>query len=93
VSTTSDGYFHRRVGTVEESHQKRTKDGPAHTLEVPRLPGPGDVDWPAFFSALYRSGDDHVCCVEHEDRQWEGSDELLKRGFLLARDVLKPYLH
>jgi sugar phosphate isomerase/epimerase len=61
--------------------------------QVPRLPGLGDVDWPAFFSALYRSGDDHVCCVEHEDRQWEGSDELLKRGFLLARDVLKPYLH
>jgi sugar phosphate isomerase/epimerase len=61
--------------------------------QVPRLPGLGDVDWPAFFSALYRSGYDHVCCVEHEDRQWEGSDELLKRGFLLARDVLKPYLH
>jgi sugar phosphate isomerase/epimerase len=61
--------------------------------QVPRLPGLGDVDWATFFSALYRSGYDHVCCVEHEDRQWEGSDELLKRGFLLARDVLKPYLH
>ncbi|MGI9646114.1 MAG: sugar phosphate isomerase/epimerase family protein [Ilumatobacteraceae bacterium] len=61
--------------------------------QVPRLPGLGDVDWRAFFSALYRVGYDYVCCVEHEDRQWEGSDELLKRGFLLARDVLEPYIH
>jgi sugar phosphate isomerase/epimerase len=61
--------------------------------QVPRLPGLGDVDWQAFFSALYRTGYDYVCCVEHEDRQWEGTDELLKRGFLLARDVLTPYIH
>jgi sugar phosphate isomerase/epimerase len=61
--------------------------------QVPRLPGLGDVDWKAFFSALYGVGYDYVCCVEHEDRQWEGSDELVKRGFLLARDTLTPYIH
>ncbi|MDX2380161.1 MAG: sugar phosphate isomerase/epimerase [Acidimicrobiia bacterium] len=61
--------------------------------QVPRLPGLGDVDWQAFFSALYRTGYDYVCCVEHEDRQWEGTDELIKRGFLLARDTLAPYIH
>jgi hypothetical protein len=33
-----------------------------------------------------------VICVEHEDRQWEATDDLIKRGFLLARDVLKPYV-
>ena len=27
--------------------------------------------------------------IEHEDRRFEGSDELVKRGFLLARDVLR----
>lgn len=61
--------------------------------QVPRLPGLGNVDWPAFFSALYRVGYDYVIAVEHEDRQWEGSDDLVKRGFLLARDVLSPYIH
>jgi sugar phosphate isomerase/epimerase len=61
--------------------------------QVPRLPGLGDVDWQAFFSALYRAGYDYVCCVEHEDRQWEGTDELVKRGFLLAHDTLSPYIH
>ena len=60
--------------------------------QIPRLPGLGDVDWPAFFSALYRVGYDRVICVEHEDRKWEGTDELVKRGFLLARNVLAPYV-
>jgi sugar phosphate isomerase/epimerase len=60
--------------------------------QVPRLPGLGDVDWMEFFSALYRVGYDGVICVEHEDRQWEANDELIKRGFLLARNVLAPYV-
>ena len=60
--------------------------------QVPRLPGLGDVDWDEFFSSLYRAGYDGVICVEHEDRQWEGDDELIKRGFLLARNILAPYV-
>lgn len=60
--------------------------------QVPRLPGLGDVDWDEFFSSLYRVGYDGVICVEHEDRQWEGDDELIKRGFLLARNILAPYV-
>jgi sugar phosphate isomerase/epimerase len=60
--------------------------------QVPRLPGLGEVDWQAFFSALYRVGCDGVICVEHEDRMWEGTDELIKRGFLLARNMLAPYV-
>jgi len=61
--------------------------------QVPRLPGLGDVDWQRFFSALYRVGYDYVICVEHEDRKFEADDDLIKRGFLLARDVLSPYIH
>lgn len=60
--------------------------------QVPRLPGLGDVDWQEFFSALYRTGYDGVICVEHEDRDFEGTDELVKRGFLLARNILAPYI-
>jgi sugar phosphate isomerase/epimerase len=58
--------------------------------QVPRLPGLGEVDWPRFVSALYRAGYDHVLCVEHEDRNFEGSDALVKRGFELARNTLAP---
>ena len=60
--------------------------------QVPRMPGLGDIDWSAFFSALYRAGYDGPVIIEHEDRKFEGSDEAVKRGFRLARDVLRPYV-
>jgi len=60
--------------------------------QVPRMPGLGDVDWNVFFSALYRAGYDGPIIIEHEDRRFEGSDDKVKRGFLLARDVLRPFV-
>ncbi|NAZ35650.1 sugar phosphate isomerase/epimerase [Rubellimicrobium sp. CFH 75288] len=60
--------------------------------QVPRMPGLGDVDWGAFFSGLYRAGYDGPVVIEHEDRRFEGSEEAVRRGFLLARDVLRPYV-
>ena len=40
--------------------------------------------------ALYGWATTASICIEHEDRQWEATDDLVKRGFLLARDVLQP---
>lgn len=60
--------------------------------QVPRLPGLGEVPWGRFLAALYQAGYDGVVCVEHEDRAFEGTDDLVKQGFLLARDTLRPYL-
>ncbi|MGE5072943.1 MAG: sugar phosphate isomerase/epimerase family protein [Anaerolineae bacterium] len=61
--------------------------------QVPRLPGLGDVDWGKFIAALTAARYDYVVSIEHEDRVYEGSEELVKRGFYIARDVLKPYIH
>jgi len=61
--------------------------------QIPRLPGLGDMRWDRFIAALYAAGYDHVISIEHEDRNFEGSEELVKRGFLIARDVLRPYIH
>ena len=61
--------------------------------QVPRLPGLGEVRWDRFIAQLYGVGYDGVVSVEHEDRAFEQTDELVKRGFLVARDVLSPYLH
>ncbi len=58
--------------------------------QVPRMPGLGEVDWPLIFSGLYRAGYDGPVVIEHEDRQFEGSLDKIRRGFLLARDVLSP---
>lgn len=61
--------------------------------QIPRLPGFGQVDWARFIGGLYEVGYDYVLSVEHEDRAFEGTEELVKRGFLIARDVLKPFLY
>ena len=60
--------------------------------QVPRLPGLGDVRWDELFGALWRTGYDGDVIIEHEDRDFEKTDDLVKRGFLLARDVLRPYI-
>lgn len=60
--------------------------------QVPRMPGLGDVNWAGIFAGLYRAGYDGPIIIEHEDRTFEGSDDNVKRGFLLARDVLRPYV-
>lgn len=60
--------------------------------QIPRMPGLGEVDWSVFFSGLYQVGYDGPIIIEHEDRRFEGSDDKVKRGFLLARDVLRAYV-
>jgi sugar phosphate isomerase/epimerase len=61
--------------------------------QVPRLCGLGDVDWSGFFGALYAAGYDRVVSIEHEDRGFEGSVDAVRRGFLIARDNLAPFVH
>ena len=60
--------------------------------QIPRLPGRGDVDWDKFFAALRDVGYDYVVSIEHEDRDYEGDEDLVKKGFYLSRDVLKTYI-
>jgi sugar phosphate isomerase/epimerase len=60
--------------------------------QVPRLPGLGEVRWDRFISALWAIGYDGVVSVEHEDRGFEGSPELVERGFVIARNTLAPLL-
>jgi sugar phosphate isomerase/epimerase len=61
--------------------------------QVPRLPGPGGMDWRRFLAALHRAGYDGTVSVEHEDQDFEGSEEKVERGFLIARDAIRPWIH
>jgi len=61
--------------------------------QTPRLPGLGEVNWPRFIAALYSVGYDKFISIEHEDRAFEGEEGLVKRGFYIARDVLRPLIH
>ncbi len=60
--------------------------------QVPRLPGLGEVPWNRFIAALIAAGYDGTVSVEHEDRAFEGDLDRVKRGFLLARNTLRPLL-
>ena len=60
--------------------------------QIPRLPGLGEANWGRIFAALWRAGYDGDVIIEHEDRDFEKTDDLVKRGFLLARDILQPYI-
>ena len=61
--------------------------------QVPRLPGRGDMDWSKFIGALSAAGYDYVISIEHEDREYESNEDLVKCGFYLARDAVKPFIH
>jgi sugar phosphate isomerase/epimerase len=90
-----DKIFHVHAKDLEIDHEGLYQNGimsQGMGWQVPRLPGLGDIDWGKFISALYRVGYDYVISIEHEDRAFESNEELIKRGFLIARDVLRPYI-
>lgn len=60
--------------------------------QVPKMPGLGDVDWSVFFSELLKVDYDGSIIIEHEDKNFEETEALLKEGFVLARDNLLPYI-
>ncbi|HSI97828.1 MAG TPA: sugar phosphate isomerase/epimerase [Gaiellaceae bacterium] len=96
VHDYADKLFHVHAKDLEIDRDGLYRNGTVSLgmgWQVPRLPGLGEVRWDRFVAALYRAGYDYVVSIEHEDRSFEGTDELVKRGFLIARDALRPYLH
>ncbi|HZT16472.1 MAG TPA: sugar phosphate isomerase/epimerase [Gaiellaceae bacterium] len=90
-----DRIFHAHAKDLEVRREGLYRHGAFSAgigWQVPRLPGLGEVDWSRFVAALYAVGYDHVLSVEHEDRRFEGTPELVERGFLLARNTLSPLI-
>ncbi|MGC0272434.1 sugar phosphate isomerase/epimerase family protein [Pseudactinotalea sp. Z1739] len=93
VREFADRIYHVHIKDLEIDREGLYENGSMSAgvgWQVPRLPGLGEVDWARFVAALYRAGYDGVLCVEHEDRDFEGSDGLVKKGFIMARDVIRP---
>jgi sugar phosphate isomerase/epimerase len=96
VREFADKIFHVHAKDLHIDHEGLYNHGVLSQgmgWQVPRLPGLGDMNWGKFFAALTAAGYDYVVSIEHEDRAFEGGEELVKRGFYLSRDVLKPYIH
>jgi len=95
ISEFADHIFHMQAKDVQIDRDGLYERGTMSAgmgWQIPRLPGLGDANWSEIFSALYRVGYDGDVIIEHEDRKFEGTDELVKRGFLLARNILRPFI-
>lgn len=96
VQDFKDRIFHVHAKDMQINHEGLYQNGILSLgmgWQVPRLPGLGDINWNKFISALYLAGYDDTLSVEHEDSVFEGTEELVKRGFLIARDTLRPLVH
>ncbi len=59
---------------------------------TPKIPGLGDVDWTALFSALTDTGYKGPICIEVEDRAYEGSLADRKRALRQSKRFLEQFL-
>jgi sugar phosphate isomerase/epimerase len=92
----------REFGTrIHHVHAKDTRIDPdalyAHGIlglgwHTPKIPGLGDVNWGAFFSALTDAGYHGPVCIEVEDRAFERSLEDRKRSLRQSKRFLEQYV-
>lgn len=66
--------------------------GPPMDKATAKLPGLGDIDWPAWIGALGDAGYDGPVCIEVEDEAYTGSLEARKRSLRISRNVLRPLI-
>lgn len=57
-----------------------------------KMPGRGDVDFRAMFDALRKIGYDGVVSIEHEDKEYEGTEELVAEGLRKGYAYIRPLL-
>lgn len=90
-----DKLFHIHLKDVKVYRDKLDKVGiMAYPLEYhsPKIPGLGDVDWRAFFSALTSVKYRGPVCIEVEDKAFEGSPEDVVSAILTSRNYLSQFL-
>lgn len=57
-----------------------------------RMPGRGEIDWKAFLKELKQNGYNFVVSIEHEDPEYEGTEEKVKEGLKLGFEYLKDVI-
>ncbi|MEN6316350.1 MAG: sugar phosphate isomerase/epimerase family protein [Clostridiaceae bacterium] len=74
------GVFNRQLGDVKKGYWQF------------RMPGMGQVDFPAMIKALKDIGYDGVISIEHEDPLYEGSEAKVKEGLVLGRKYVEKII-
>ena len=86
-----DRIYHVHAKDTEVLPERRYRGGVNGDYFRFRIPGYGEINWPAFISALDEIGYDGGVAIEHEDPVYSGDrfDEGLLRGW----QVLYPLVH
>lgn len=90
-----DKLFHVHAKDVRLERDKLRQVGILATpleYHTPKLPGLGDVNWGAFFSALTEARYSGPVCIEVEDRAYEGSLDDRKRSLVQAGRFLRNFV-
>ncbi|QGU94661.1 TIM barrel protein [Clostridium bovifaecis] len=58
----------------------------------PCMPGLGDVEWDSVFEVLWDIGYTGAISIEHEDKDYEGTDDKVKEGLLIAYKYLREWI-
>lgn len=84
--------FHTHAKDTEIYADKRAYDSILNsgwgTWWMYRLPGKGEIDWKRWANVLRANGYDGVLSIEHEDPEYERTEELVKEGLQLGRQNL-----
>lgn len=90
-----DRIFHVHAKDMDIDKDMLYEDGIVNCgfrWQIPRLPGQGIIDWKKLITALYDINYNFVLSIEHEDKNWERTEELVKSGFLLAKKTLELHI-
>ncbi len=84
--------FHSHAKDTEIYADKRAYDSILNsgwnTWWQYRLPGKGEIDWKRWANVLRANGYDGVLSIEHEDPEYEHTEELVKEGLLIGKKNL-----
>jgi sugar phosphate isomerase/epimerase len=86
--------FHLHAKDVQIRHDRLDQAGVfavPKEWHTPRIPGFGDINWPAFMARLYEIGYDGPVCIEVEDETFGSTLEGRKRALKVAANFLRPY--
>jgi len=90
-----DKLFHIHIKDAKVYPHKLNEVGIMATpLEYhqPKLPGLGDINWGKFVSALTDVGYRGACCIEVEDRAFEGSPEDILRSVTTSKRYMEQFI-
>lgn len=95
VREYADRFVHVHLKDVKLHRDKLDRVGIMATpleFHSPRIPGRGEINWSDFFAALKASGFSGDCCLEVEDKDFEGSPEQINQAIEYAFSHLKPLM-